>query len=124
MSGTYTGDIKGVSEADVLQDTLNRARGKGVGETGNREAAKITKRDTLARTTFDNMIQAINKLDRDHGGYWNGDWSKFAVLSAKFHGPRIAEMFKAFGLSGARVLSAEDILTHYGYSGPDSRLYP
>lgn len=107
------------SEAELLADTYDRARGKGVTPEGKRRADQIIEIDSDAKTTFDNVIQALNLLDGKSGGYWNGN---FAVLSAEFHGPRIKEILTAFGIENSRVLSAERVLFHYGYRG--DRFYP
>ena len=109
---------KETSEGELLADTYDRARGKGVDKTGRVHAENILEVDSAAKTTFDNIIQAVNLLDSRNGGYWQG---KMAVLSSEFHVPRIKEILKAFGLTSARVLSAEEILRHFGYNG---RLYP
>lgn len=106
------------NEGELLADTYDRATGKGVSVEGKIRAKQIIEIDTTAKTTFDNIIQALNSLDDKNGGYWQG---KFAVLSSEFHGPRIKEMLTAFGIENSCVLSAERILRHFGYSG---RLYP
>lgn len=118
VSGTRTAEEVAFSEADVLADTYDRMRGKGISLEGRERASQILKLDLEAKTTFDNIIQALNMLDGQHGGYFEGS---FAVLSAQFHMPRIEEMLKAFGLQDARALAAEPILRHFGYKG---RLYP
>jgi len=107
------------SEGKLLADTYNRARGKGVTSEGRERADQIIEIDSSAKTTFDNIIQALNLLDQRAGGYWSGN---LAVLSADFHGPRIKEILTAFGIKNSRVLSAEKVLIHYGYRG--DRLYP
>lgn len=106
------------SEAELLADTYDRARGKGVTAQGNQKAAEVLELDRQARTTFDNIIQALNILDGRNNGYWEGS---FGLLSAQFHGPRLQEMLRAFGIKNSYVLSAENVLRHYGYQG---RLYP
>lgn len=118
-------DLEGVealeqetSEGELLADTYDRARGKGVDDAGRIRAEKIIEIDSAAKTTFDNVIQALNALDAKNGGYWEGS---IAILSSEFHVPRIREILSAFGISNARVLSAERILRHFGYAG---RLYP
>lgn len=107
------------SEGQLLADTYGRARGKGVTSEGRLRADQILEVDSAAKTTFDNIIQALNLLDQRSGGYWTGN---FAVLSAEFHGPRIKEMLTAFGIKNSRVLSSERVLLHYGYRG--DRFYP
>lgn len=107
-----------VSEGKLLADIYGRARGIGVDASGNARAEKIIQIDSQAKTTFDNVIQALNALDAKNGGYWQGT---IAILSSEFHGPRIQEILTAFGIKDARVLSAERILRHFGYTG---RLYP
>lgn len=106
------------SEGELLADTYDRARGKGIDVVGKTRAEKIIEIDSAAKTTFDNVIQTINALDAKNGGYWQGS---IAVLSSEFHVPRIKEILTAFGIKDARVLSAERILRHFGYTG---RLYP
>lgn len=105
------------SEAELLADTFDRMGGKGITPEVKARAGKILRLDTQATTTFDNIIQALNLLDSQHNGYWEGE---FGVLSAEFHMPRIEEMIRAFGLQNAHALSAEQILRHYGYE----KIYP
>lgn len=107
------------SEGALLADTYDRARGKGVTPEGRERADQIIEIDSAAKTTFDNVIQALNLLDQRSGGYWSGN---LAVLSAEFHGPRIKEILTAFGIKNSRVLSAERVLAHFGYR--TDRLYP
>ena len=108
-----------VSEGELLADTYDRASiGKSLNPEGYARAEKIIQIDSIAKTTFDNVIQAINTLDVRNGVYWQGS---IAILSSEFHGPRIQEILTAFGIKDARVLSAERILRHFGYN---SRLYP
>ena len=107
-----------VSEGQLLADTYDRATGKGVDDLGRVRAEKIIEIDSAAKTTFDNVIQTLNALDAKNRGYWQGT---IAILSSEFHGPRIREILTAFGITDARVLSAERILRHFGYAG---RLYP
>ncbi len=111
---------KTTSEADLLDNTLMRARPKGLTDD---EKQRISDGDRVileqdARTTFGNIIQALNLLDKKTGGHWEGS---FAVLSSEFHGPRIREMLDAFGLKDSKILSAERILKRFGYTG---RLHP
>ncbi|MDO8658830.1 MAG: ElyC/SanA/YdcF family protein [Candidatus Levybacteria bacterium] len=106
------------SEGELLADTYDRARGKGINREGRVQAERIIEIDSDAKTTFDNIMQALNLLDAKSGGYWQGN---FSVLSSEFHVPRIKEMLTAFGIKNSRVLSAERILRHFGYNG---RLYP
>lgn len=131
-SGTSTGKVReepldriqsleqSVSEGDLLADIYDRAsRGKRANPKGHERAAKIIKVDSAAKTTFDNVIQALNALDQENGGYWEG---KLAVLSSEFHVPRIREILTAFGLRNSQILSAERVLNHFGYRG--DRFYP
>lgn len=108
------------SEGELLADTYDRAsRGKSQNPEGYEHAEKNIRIDSAAKTTFDNVIQALNALDAKNGGYWQGS---IAVLSSEFHGPRIQEILTAFGINDARVLSAERVLQHFGYRA--DRLYP
>ncbi len=108
------------SEGELLADTYDRASiGKGQNSQGYEHAEKNIRVDSAAKTTFDNVIQALNVLDAKNGGYWQGS---IAVLSSEFHGPRIQEILTAFGLADARVLSAERVLQHFGYRA--DRFYP
>lgn len=107
----------GITEAELLADTFDRMRGKNISQEGRERAAKILEIDPNAATTFDNIIQALNMMDKKNNGYWEG---KLGVLSAEFHSPRLKEMIDAFGIN-AIVLAAEQVHRQYGYNG---RLYP
>ncbi len=108
------------SEGELLADTYDRASiGKGQNPQGYEHAEKNIRIDSVAKTTFDNVIQALNALDAKNGGYWQGS---IAVLSSEFHGPRIQEILTAFGIPDASVLSAERVLQHFGYRA--DRFYP
>lgn len=109
---------KQTSEAELLAYTYTRATPKNVTSAERTSAdAKVTL-EPEAKTTFGNIIQTLNMLDKEADGYWEGS---LGIISSEFHGPRIAEMVDAFGLSNAHFLSAERIFKHFGYKG---RLYP
>lgn len=105
------------SEAEMLAKTYKRATPKGVSKEGLEKANKLVELDEKANTTFGNIIESVNLLDKKAGGLWKGD---LAVISSEFHGPRIVEMLKMFGLP-PNFLSAERIFRHFGYKG---RLHP
>jgi hypothetical protein len=110
------------SEAKLLKDTYDRTRPRRISTETNIESQSMTQLEEEAKTTFGNVIQAINMLDKQAGGLWQG---KLGVVSSEFHGPRISEMIKAFGLSDrVQFLSAERILKHFGYEFKPVRTYP
>lgn len=68
-----------------------------------------------APTTFRNILEGLNVMENknpDH--YFSGT---FAVISPRFHGPRIKEMLRCFGLKKGRFLAAEDVIGSVGYQG-------
>jgi len=107
----------GVSEARLQADTYARMQATFLPAELRPEAQNAAERSLVlepeAETTFANIIRSINLLDKEHRKLFDGS---IAILSSRFHTPRIAEMIKAFGLSEqASVLSSEEIMDHYGY---------
>jgi hypothetical protein len=105
-----------MSEAGLLEATYKRAQLQSLNPEQRVLADSRTLLDEEARTTFGNIINGLNLLDKQAGGYFDGS---FAVLSAEFHGPRLQEMIKAFGLGKSRVIAAERVMKHFGYKMQD-----
>lgn len=118
VSGYASGRVTpNLSEAALLQHTFARAKPKWLSKRAAQRAEKPTILEPNATTTFGNIIQAINLLDKRSGGYWEGT---LGVISSEFHGPRVDQMLKMFGVRG-QFLSAERIFKRFGYTG---RLHP
>lgn len=107
------------TEGDLLVDLYRRARGIGITHEGQARAETIVDVDRQARTTGGNIIAGFNILDAVRAGYWHGS---LGILSSEHHLPRIAELIRAFGIQHAKPLSAQAIISHYGYR--EDRLYP
>ena len=98
---------------EVRGDSLHEAR-KTLQES-IRRADEHGTQEPEAPTTFRNIIEGLNMMGkRNKDGYFSG---KFGVISPRFHGPRIQEMLKCFGLKNGRFLAAEDVLGAVGYHG-------
>lgn len=103
---------RNTTEAQLLKHTFERAHPKGVSPEDRMRADKAVTEEPLATTTFGNFIQALNQLDaKAAGGHWDGS---LGVVSSEFHGPRISEMLKMFGVNG-RFISAERVMHRFGY---------
>ncbi|KKU49458.1 hypothetical protein A2875_01620 [Candidatus Gottesmanbacteria bacterium RIFCSPHIGHO2_01_FULL_46_14] len=103
------------SESSVLAHIFDQTRPKDTDIEAVKGAAKLKILEENAKTTFGNIFEGLNLLDRkDPQGYFSGS---FGVVSSEFHGPRIAEMFQAFGLTNGRFISAEGVLRASGYMG-------
>lgn len=103
------------SEGGVLAHIYDQTRPKKVAKEAVDQAETFMTIDEKAKTTFGNILEGLNLLDaKDSKGHFDGS---FGVVSPEFHGPRIAEMFKAFGLTNGRFISAEGVLGAAGYTG-------
>lgn len=96
---------------DVLEGELRTAR-----ETVQHALSVADTKQTIedaATTTFRNILEGLNLMEhKNPDGYFSGT---FAVISPRFHGPRIKEMLRCFGLTKGRFLAAEDVVGAVGY---------
>ncbi len=103
------------SEGSVLAHIFDQTRPKNTMFEAVDQAVKLKTIEDKARTTFGNILEGLNLLDtKDSTRHFDGS---FGVVSSEFHGPRIAEMFKAFRLTNGRFISAEGVLGAAGYTG-------
>lgn len=103
------------SEGGVLAHIYDRTRPKRTLKEAVDMAVPLKTIEDKAKTTFGNILEGVNLLDAKNArGYFDGT---LGVVSCEFHGPRIAEMLKAFGLRGGRFISAEGTLRAAGYTG-------
>lgn len=103
------------SEGGVLSHIYGQTRPKHTLKQAVDMAGSLKTIEDKATTTFGNILEGLNILDaKDARGHFDGI---FGVVSCEFHGPRIAEMLKAFGLKNGRFVSAEGVLRAAGYSG-------
>ncbi len=119
MSGFQSNPETSVTEAALQKDTYDRMQAtflpKELRQEASEKAQNAIVEEAQAETTFANITRSLNLLDKNNNGLYE---NPFSVLSSRFHTPRIAEMVKAFGLN-AKVLSAEEIMEHYGYRNID-----
>jgi|SRR3989344_663871 len=126
MSGFASGRKESdIPESTVLKDTAVRMMPTHLPPEDRVEkkqravSAEYLQEDPEATTTFGNIVHGLNKLDEQSPqGYFDG-W--IDVLSSQFHGPRIMEMLKGFGLDRGRFVSAEQTLAHFGYTNINPR---
>lgn len=103
------------SEGSILEHIYRGTRPKQTMKDAVDAAVKLVTIEDQATTTFGNILEGLNLLDeKAPNGHFDGS---FGVVSSEFHGPRIAEMLNAFGLSNGRFVSAEGVLAAAGYSG-------
>lgn len=103
------------SEGSILEHIFRQTRPKNTLKDAVGAAVKLATIEDRAKTTFGNILEGLNLLDaKDSKGHFDGS---FGVVSSEFHGPRIAEMCKAFGLGNGRFISAEGVLGAAGYTG-------
>ena len=103
------------SEGSVLAHIFDQTRPKNTLKAAVDQAVILKTIEEKAKTTFGNIFEGLNLLDaEDPKGHFDGN---FGVVSCEFHGPRIAEMLKAFGLTNGRFIAAEGVLRAAGYTG-------
>ncbi len=103
------------SEGSVLAHIYDQTRPKNTGKEAVDMAVPLKIIEDKARTTFGNIFEGLNLLDaKDPQGHFEGN---FGVVSPEFHGPRIEEMLKSFGLTNGRFVAAEGVLSAAGYTG-------
>lgn len=103
------------SEGSILDHIFRQTRPKNIPKDTVDTAVAFATIEDEAKTTFGNIFEGLNLLDaKSPKGYFDG---RFGIVSCEFHGPRIAEMFKALGLTNGRFISAEGVLGAAGYTG-------
>lgn len=103
------------SEGGILAHIYDQTRPKNTQRRAVLQAADFMIIEEKAQTTFGNIFEGLNLLDQKHPkGYFDGS---FGVESIEFHGPRIAEILTAFGLTNGRFIAAEGVLRAAGYTG-------
>ncbi len=103
------------SEGGLLAHIYDHTRPKNTDRAAVLQAVEQKTIEENARTTFGNIFEGLNFLDtKAANGHFEGT---FGVVSSEFHGPRIAEMLKAFGLANGRFVAAEGVLRAAGYTG-------
>lgn len=107
------------AEGDLLVEIYRRMRGPWFRPADEAALNRLVLVDRLARTTVGNLMAGLNILDALAGGAWRG---RLGVLSTDAQLPRTAEIARAFGLHAVTVLSARQVLIHYGYRA--DRLFP
>ncbi|MBI2616635.1 hypothetical protein HYW55_00700 [Candidatus Gottesmanbacteria bacterium] len=112
-----------LTEASLLAATYDRTQPQHIRPEQRQIADQKTRiLDTKASSTTFNILEGINFLDKEAGGYWEGN---LAIMSSEWHIPRLWETIKAFGLDkrGVTVLSTERVLRHYGYNPDYQKIY-
>lgn len=103
------------SEGSILEHIFRQTRPKNTLKSAIDAAVPLASIEDQAKTTFGNIFEGLNLLDaKAPNGHFDGN---FGVVSCEFHGPRITEMFRAFGLGKGKFVSAEGVLGAAGYTG-------